>query len=439
MEYKIEFTDKAVTPWGGIILMKKFLEKMKIMDQLEVLELPKQKSNRGYNPIQLIINFWVSIWCGASKFEHLEITRHDKIIQNIFGWKKMAGNKAFLRYFKKFKYAINRTVFTKLFQWFFSSIKFDNYTLDLDSSVFTRYGEQEGAEKGYNREKPGRKSHHPLIAFLSECKMISNFWLRSGKSFTANNIYLFIEDTFERLKGKTIGLIRADSGFFDNSIMEYLENTGVKGINYIIAGKFYAPIKREIISQKVWWRLDEGIEISEVNYKSPSWKKKRRIIIVRQLISLRPKATGKELRLFPDEQVYGKYRYSCFVTNLDIPSAEVWKIYKGRSDSENRIKEIKYDFGVDSFNMREFYATDAALNFIIMGYNIMSLFRQTVIRSEVFPRLSTMRYTTFGIGGYETKRGNQKYLKLSLAMNRRKWFIGLWNQSNTISAPYVFL
>ena len=53
---------------------------------------------------------------------------------------------------------------------------------------------------------------------------------------------LFIEDTFERLKGKTIGLLRADSGFFDNSILEFLEDE-TKPINYIIAGKFYAPMK----------------------------------------------------------------------------------------------------------------------------------------------------------------------------------------------------
>ena len=437
MSYEIEFTDKKITPWGGIILMKKFLDRMNIIKQLEAIGLPKQNSNRGYSPIQLIINFWVSIWCGASKFDHLEVTRHDEIIRKIFGWKKMAGNKSFIRYFKKFTYAINRTIFTKFSQWFFNNIKFDNYTLDLDSSVFTRYGQQEGAEIGYNPKKPGRKSHHPLIAFLPECKMISNFWLRSGKSYTTNNIYSFIEDTFERLKGKTIGLLRADSGFFDNSIMEYLENTNEKPINYIIAGKFYAPIKRDIITQKVWWKLSEGIEISEVNYKSPSWKKGRRIIIVKQSIADHPNSTGKELRLFPDEQVYGKYRYSCMVTNLDLPTSQVWQLYKGRSESENRIKEIKCDFGVDSFNMQEFYGTDAALNFVIIGYNIMSLFRQTVIRTEVFNRLSTLRYTTFGIGGYTTKSGSKKILKLSLEMNRRKWFKGLWAQSKTVSFPYI--
>lgn len=436
-----------------MVLMEKFLEKMKVRQQLEELELPKQNSNRGYSPSQLIMNFWVSIWCGASKFEHLEVTRHDEVIQRIFGWEKMAGNKSFMRYFKKFSYAANRTIFTKYSQWFFNNIKFDNYTLDADSSIITRYGNQEGAEVGYNPKKHGRKSHHPLIAFLPDCKMIINFWLRSGKSYTSNNIYSFVEDTFERIRGKKVGLFRADSGFCDNKIMEYLEasretpreasneavpeNERESPIHYIISGKFYRPIKREILSRKEWWSIGEGIEISEINYKSIGWTKARRIVIIKQSIKDRPKATGKELKLFTDEEVYGKYRYSCMITNLDLPAANIWKLYKGRADSENRIKEIKYDFGADSFNMKEFCGTDAALNFVIMAYNIMSLFRQTVIQGDRFNRLSTLRYTTFGIGGYLTKRGNQKILKMSLDMNRRKWFKGLWAQTHIVSAPYV--
>lgn len=58
MELKIEFTDKEITPWGGMVLMKKLIEKTKINEVLEHLPLPKQNSNRGYKPIQLINNFF---------------------------------------------------------------------------------------------------------------------------------------------------------------------------------------------------------------------------------------------------------------------------------------------------------------------------------------------------------------------------------------------
>ena len=62
----------------------------------------------------------------------------------------MPGHKSYQRYFNKFDQAKNHEVFTNLYQWFFSNLHFDNYTLDFDSSVITRYGEQEGEAKGYN-------------------------------------------------------------------------------------------------------------------------------------------------------------------------------------------------------------------------------------------------------------------------------------------------
>ncbi len=34
----------------------------------------------------------------------------------------------------------------------------------LDLTVFQRSGHQQGAAKGYNPKRPGRKTHHPLLA-----------------------------------------------------------------------------------------------------------------------------------------------------------------------------------------------------------------------------------------------------------------------------------
>lgn len=184
MDLTIEFTDKELTPWGGMILMKELIRRTGINEALKDLGLPGQHSNRGYNPIQLINNFWISLRSGANRYEHLEVTRHDRVIQKMFDWKRMAGHKAFQRYFKKFGQADNQRVFTSLFSWFFQQIHFDNDTLDVDSTIVTRYGEQQGAKRGYNPKKPGRNSHHPLIAFIGELRM-ANFWLRSGDSHTA--------------------------------------------------------------------------------------------------------------------------------------------------------------------------------------------------------------------------------------------------------------
>jgi hypothetical protein len=321
-----------------------------------------------------------------------------------------------------------------MYQWFFRGIRFDNYTLDLDSSVLTRYGDQEGAERGYNPAKPGRKSHHPLIAFIADCRMVANLWLRSGSSHTANNLLGFVEDTFDKLQGKRSGLLRGDSGFYGEKTFRYLEERD-EPVSYIIAARLYEPVQVKIAGQKVWCTSDDGIAIGETEYRSAEGKKARRMIIVRQHIKERPKAAGKQLRLFQDSDIYNTYRYHCFITNLTLPAQQVWNLYRHRADAENRIKELKYDFGFDSFNIQSFYGTEAALNMVMMAYNLMSLFRQVIMESKIQPKLSTLRYRLFAIGAYMVKEGNSHILKLSLAMKRRAWFLGLWGKASHFNMP----
>jgi hypothetical protein len=72
-------------------------------------------------------------------------------------------------------------------------------TLDLDSGMLTRYGEQEGARVGYNPKKLGRASHHPLIAYMAEMRMAVNAWMRPGDTVSLSNCQSFLEETFDIL------------------------------------------------------------------------------------------------------------------------------------------------------------------------------------------------------------------------------------------------
>ena len=58
-------------------------------------------------------------------------------------------------------------------------------------------------------------------------------------------------------------------------------------------------------------------------------------------------------------------------------------MYRGRADCERRIKELKADFGLDSFVLRDFWATEAALGVTMLAYHLMSVFRHAVMRQSV--------------------------------------------------------
>ncbi len=397
----IEYSDKAVTPFGGMSLMKRFIDQTEIREYLQDISLPQPGSNRGYAPEHVIESFWLSIWTGASRYIHCDWLRNDQVLQSIFGWDEMPSQSTYSRFFGKFSQAKNTEVFPELQNWFFNQLNVDTPTVDFDSTVITRYGEQqEGSAKGYNPNKRGRNSHHPLMAFVSQTKMVANAWLRPGDTADNSSCKAFMEETFqEALKGKKVGLVRADSGFYTEELMSYLEDNQ---LNYIISAKMYPNVKSEVWGVKNWIEIAKGIELSEMRFSHENGKP-RRYIIIKKKVDIRPHAGGKELF----EDLPG-YRFSTYVTNMDLPLDQIWNIYNTRADCENRIKELKSDFGLDNFCLKDFWATEASFRFIMVAYNLMSLFRYFALNHHNRATLKTLKSYCFALGAFVYNNINQR-------------------------------
>ena len=121
---------------------------------------------------------------------------------------------------------------------------------------------------------------------------------------------------------------------------------------------------------------------------------------------------------------------------------------RGRADCENRIKELKYDFGAGSFNMRDFWATEAALNTVMLAYNLMSLMPQVLLKSSVVKHwsptvqhtLQTLRYKLFAKLAYTTTESRKTIRNLVIAMQQRTWMQGLWDAAKAFDrfASYIY-
>ena len=165
------------------------------------------------------------------------------------------------------------------FRWFFKSQNINFFTLYIDSSVITRYGEQDGATKGYNPKKKGRKSHHPLIAFVNDIKMVAHFWLRSGNTNASHNFIGLLERDFSHVWQQKSRLGTTWQRFLlEGYIFDCLEE---KSLPYIVAARFTHPIQHLIDKQDFWVKVDDGIEICDKTCQAQSWQKPRRIVIVR--------------------------------------------------------------------------------------------------------------------------------------------------------------
>ena len=427
-ELKISYSDKKVTPWGGMKLLKDFIEHLQILPYLNELNIPQPQSNAGYDPTILILGFWLSIFTGGNRFSHTDWLRYDATLQSIFEIEKLPSSSTYNRFFYKFDIEKNSEIFPLLQQWFMDQFKVGKITVDLDSTVVTRYGNQEGAKKGYNPKKMGRNSHHPLMAFIDQTKMVANAWLRAGNTSDLNNFEAFLNETFDVcLKNKDIGLVRADSGFYSDKFLSWFER---KNLNYIIAVKFYENFKYEIGAIDDWSSITKGLDVAELYFKPEISEHKRRYILVRKKIENYPNSGGK---LLFDEPTY---RYSAYVTNLTLPLDQVYNIYNTRADAENRIKELKYDFGLENFALDKFYATEAAHRFMMVAYNIMALFKHQVLQTKM--QLSTLRSYCFALGSWITNHANETTLNISLPTKRRSWMDGLFETIKQTSKPYKY-
>ena len=155
--------------------------------------------------------------------------------------------------------------------------------------------------------------------------------------------------------------------------------------------------------------------------------------MVRKQISRCPQAGGN--LLFED---LPDYRFSLYMTSLELPLDQIWNLYNSRADCENRIRELKQDFGLDAFCLQDFWATEASFRFIMVAYNLMSLFRHFGLNSHNQATLGTLRSYCFALGGWISQHARKQVLKLSLPRKKRPWMDAILHKIDSLAAPLAY-
>jgi len=419
---KIGYTDKKITSYGGFSIIAAFFKKVGVKEALVKIMPIKETSPNAMKADEKILGFMTLLLSGANRFSHMLYVGDPESIKSLFSLNRLplAGT-TLTRYFNKIKTMWESEQVSERIWIYIKSIvdwgKIKSDWLSFDSTVMTRYGKQEGAQKGYNPDKKGRPSHHPLLAFLNESRMVLNIWNRSGNTSSGNNIIAFFESVYDRIKDLIIlkGVL-ADSGFYNKEFIETIES---KKLKYIITAKLYYTLQREIYSHDKWKQIEPGLWISEIEFKHEEWKKSLRYVIVRQSVKQRKEALGKQLRLFEIETEI--YRYGCWVTNVDDDPLDVWRTIRKRSNDENTIKEFKEDLALCGFSMHSFYATEVAMLIRLLLYNLLLVFRTTFLpKNESAQRISTLRFKYFIIPAHLGRDSSGRWLRLSVFPTKLK-------------------
>jgi Transposase DDE domain group 1 len=207
--------------------------------------LPDGRTSPNQIPVvDLVLALFAAVLSGGRRFAHVERLRTAEVVQAILGLVRMPSAMTLTRYFGGLVRSQVEHLSVVLGEFVLARLPRSplGATLDLDSTVFERYGRQEGSLKGYNPRKHGRPSHHPLLAMLAEAKLVLHAWLRSGNTASARGVKAFLAETLARLPHDfRLYAVRADSGFFVRELLEELEGCGLP---YVIAVRMNPLLRR---------------------------------------------------------------------------------------------------------------------------------------------------------------------------------------------------
>lgn len=236
--------------------------------------------------------------------------------------------------------------------------------IDLDSTEDPAHGRQEGV--AYNGHF-AKNCFHPLFGFTSEGDCLGAR-LRPGNVHSADGILGFLKPIVERYRAWfKLFWVRADAAFANPETYEYCEEHRITYFIRLPGNAILMRLLESYLNRPVGRPPKSGIQVKVVDlqYQAKSWHKPRRVVA---------KIEWHRGELFP--------RIGFVVTNSRLPAGKVIKVYNGRGDVENRIKEGKNTLRWDKTSCQRFEANQARLKMGVLAYNLLHMIRQFYVWGE---------------------------------------------------------
>jgi len=430
---RLSFTDTHLTHFGGMILLQRFCNKLKLRWLIQKYVKVDQR-NADYLSSDLILSLLYVIMGGFRRINKTEILQYNGTFLSFIGLPQFPDQSTLRRFLKRLSPKAIRQLVTlhdQLRSRLFGLPK-PRFSLifDLDSVILTVYGKIQWARVGYNPKKHGRRSYHPLLCFEAH---LQEFWhgsLRPGNAAASTGAVPFLKVCLAKAPkhiARSRIRIRADSGFFGKRVIEFLDGLGC---GYVIVAKEYPTIKarsRECRFKK----LRGGWEVGEFRYKPHKWQKPHRFVVVRRPIPKDP-VEAKQLTLFKDR----KYAYHVLVTNLKTHPWRVWRFYAKRATIEKNIRELLYDYPLGKIPTDDWVANVAFFQMSLFAYNLVHWFRRLCLPKEyLHTTLDTIRSDFLVLPARLTKDGSQNILTLPQGYHYRTQFEAALRRIDKLKVP----
>jgi len=402
---KIACNHRGLTHYGGIHFFHEFTRVLQIRAFI-ARHLTYPRRNQRYSLSQMLLALVYPIILGLDRLETASFLQANGTFQYLTGLPSFPDAQTRRRFLlgapPKFREQLHR-VNDRLLQEFIHRPKHrSRLILDLDSTVLTVFGHQEGTAVGYNPRYRGKRSYSPLICLEANSALLWDAELRAGNASTWSGGDELLACCFANLPADIRELrVRADAGFGYDPVLHLLE---CQKAQYAVVARLTPPCQKRLPGRR-YEAVNPLWAVSEMDYQAPGWPGPRRLIIARRPL--------QDQDPHPSLLLLERYLYRGWLTNLPLTPAGVWRFYDQRAAMEPRIAELREDFALRKIPTTNFAANALFLEIIRLAYNLVAAFQEICLpEAWAHHTLHTLRYKLFWLPGELTRPQNRPVLRL---------------------------
>ena len=396
----------GLTHFGGVFFFHEFLRVLQFRHFM-ARHLTYSRRNKRYYLSQMILALIYPILLGLDRIETASLLRSNGTFQHLTGLPSFPDPQTLRRFLLNSPAHLRRQLHRandRLLETFIHLPEHrSRLILDLDSTVITVFGHQEGAAVGYNPRYRGKRSYDPLLCLEANSSFFWDVELRRGDTgIWAGSEELLACCFLSSPSDIREFRVRADAGFGYGPVLDMLE---ARPAQYAVVARMIPSLKRALKGLR-YEAMNSRWEIAEFEHHPHDWPHARRCIVARRLIE----DTDPEPTLFTLE----RYAYRAWHTNLPLTAAGVWHFYDGRAGMEPRIREIREDLALRKIPTSAFAANALYMEVVRLAYNLVTAFQRMCLPVEwQSMTLSKLRHKFLWLPGELTRPQNRPTLRLA--------------------------
>ncbi len=402
---KITWNHKGLTHYGGVVFFHEFVRVLQLRDFL-ARHIEDFRVRCGYTLSQMLLCLVYPVVLGLDRLETAALLRNNGTFQYLTGMPRYPDAQTLRRFLlqapPEFRQRLHRFNDRLLQRFIHQPEHRSRLILDLDSTVLTVFGHQEGAQVGYHPRYRGKRSYDPLLCLEANSAFLWDAELRPGNAGTWSGSEGLLASCFLCLPADLREVrARADAGFGFEPVLDMMEQ---KPAQYAVVARL-TPALRRVLGGVRYQRLNARWEIGQFEHRLTGWSCDRRCVVARRKME----ADEPEPTLF----TLDRYVYRAWWTNLTLSPAGVWNFYEGRAAMERRIRELREDYALRKIPTRAYAANALYLEVLRLAYNLVTAFQRTCLPPQWQElTLSKLRHRLFWLPGELTRPQNRPTLRL---------------------------